>query len=82
MFRSAFDDGYYVYSYIPAREKENKYLFTVKAFCRLISNRCEITVTNQSILFFVDWLATIMLYNGRQSIYFIFCRLISDRYGP
>ena len=56
--------------------------FRVKAFCRLFSDRCEITVANQSILFFVDWLATVMLYNGRQSIYFIFCRLISDRYGP
>ena len=28
MFRSAFDDGFYVYSYIPAREKEKDYLFT------------------------------------------------------
>ena len=26
----------------------------VKALCRLISDRCEITVANQSILFFVD----------------------------
>ena len=60
----------------------NIYIFMVEGLCRLISDRCEITVANQSILFFVDWLATVMLYNGRQSIYFIFCRLISDRYGP
>ena len=26
----------------------------VKALCRLISDHCEITVANQSILFFVD----------------------------
>ena len=26
MFRSAFDDGDYVYSYIPAREKENNFI--------------------------------------------------------
>ena len=26
MFRYAFDDWYYVYSYIPAREKENNFI--------------------------------------------------------
>ena len=48
------------------------FFFLVKAFCRCISDLCDITVANPFILFFVIGLTTVMLYNSCQSIYFIF----------
>ena len=37
MFRSAFDDGFYVYSYIPAREK----LFIYTIIIQQLYNLCK-----------------------------------------
>ena len=47
MFRSAFDDGFYVYSYIPAREKEKNYLFTQSLYNNYIICASMIMIIDQ-----------------------------------